>query len=110
MKYINKLNINFDQWDELNFNNLGWHNMEFVKNKTIDYYKNKYPIGTKVRLRKNSKYYKENTKDNPRNVIGKIVSYNFYYPIYSFNHIIQVEWLDYIINNYKISDLEYLNF
>jgi hypothetical protein len=106
MKYIKKLNIDFDQWGELN-NNPGWHNMKFVEGKTIDYYKKIYPKWTKVRIRKDSIYYKENTKHNPRNTIGYIYDYTKYFNLFEFDYIFRVNWNNGEDNLYKITDLEY---
>jgi len=111
MKYIKKLNIDFDQWSELN-NNSGWYNMEL--NKTIDYYINKYPVGTKVRIRKDSLYYKENTNSNPKDTIGEIYRIN---PdeldlqlVINDNFIFDVIWPTGYRNSYssyRVFDLEY---
>jgi hypothetical protein len=102
-----KYNIDFDQWSELP--NPGWHNIEL--NKTIGYYINKYPVGTKVRIRKDSKYYKENTKNNPKDTIGEIYKINFddINPYLKANdiHIIRVTWLTGCKNSYRVFDLEY---
>jgi hypothetical protein len=106
MKYIKKLNIDFDQWGELN-NNPGWHNMEFIEGETIDYYEKKYPKGTKVRIRKDSIYYKENTKYNPRNTIGYIYGYTKYFNLFEFDYIFRINWNNGENNLYKITDLEY---
>ena len=112
MKYIKILNIDFDQWDELN-NNSGWHNMKFVDGKTINYYKKKYPEGTKVKIRKDSIYYKENTRYNPRDTIGYINSnrYNLYslmiHKLTEYEYIFHVNWSNGEDNIYKINDLEY---
>jgi hypothetical protein len=107
MRYIKKL-IDFDQWGELN--NSGWYNMEL--NERIGYYINKYPIGTKVRIKKDSEYYKEDTKDNPRYIIGEINRIN---PdgldLQSYvddNYIFNVIWTPDHENIYRVFDLEYL--
>jgi hypothetical protein len=109
MKYIKKLNIDFDQWDKLP--NQGWHNMKFVEGKTIDYYKKMYPEGTKVRIRKDSIYYNR-TLNNPKDVIGYINSnkYKEYYFIdnlFKFDYIFYVNWSNGLSNSYRITDLEY---
>jgi hypothetical protein len=106
MIYINRLNINFDQWDKLN--NSGWYNMEFVENKKYNYYIIRYPVGTKVKIRKDSKYYNRNTKNNPKDTIGYI---NFYYDKYHIvkkdDLVVHVNWNTGGHNTYKIIDLEY---
>jgi hypothetical protein len=111
MKYIKKLNIDFDQWNKLD-DNLGWYNMKFVKGKKYDYYQKLYPVGTKVRIRKDSIYY---DLHNPT-VIGKIVDYFFninYYGVSDrqldtpFNYFIRVKWSTGYKNSYRIIDLEY---
>jgi hypothetical protein len=106
MKYIKKLNIDFDQWNKLNDSR--WHNMKFVKGKTIDYYEKKYPIGTKVKIRKDSIYYK-NTRDNPKDTIGYINYVEFMYNknIIINDYIFHVKWNNNGQNSYKIIDLKY---
>jgi len=115
MKYIKILNIDFDQWDKLN-NNSGWHNIEFVKGKTIDYYKKKYPEGTKVRIRKDSIYYYNDYIDvsNPKDIIGYLDYYNndiFFLSsekvIKISDYIFHVKWTNNNQNSYRIIDLEY---
>jgi hypothetical protein len=107
MKYINKLNIDFDQWGELN-NNPGWHNMKFVEGKTIDYYKKMYPEGTKVRIRKDFKYYYYDKLSNPIDTIGYLHYNNMNMNIIKFyHHIFHVNWSNEQSNSYKITDLEY---
>ena len=108
MKYIKKLNIDFDQWGKLN-NNPGWHNIKFIEGKTIDYYKKMYPEGTKIRIRKDSIYYNRNTKNNPKDTIGYIYDYNDrYYIVKKNNHVVFVKWNTGVRNTYKIIDLEYI--
>jgi len=108
MRYINKLNIDFDQWGEFIS---GWYNMEL--NKTIGYYINKYPVGTKVKIRKDSIYYNRNTRDNPKNIIGEIYRINpdeiKPHLKANDNYIIRVTWLTGCKNSYRVFDLEYWN-
>jgi len=107
MKYID-----FNQWDKLK-NDLDWYNMDFIEGKTIDYYKNKYPIGTKVKLRKDSIFYNKNTNNDPKYTIGKIDHYyndNIYnnLSVIKYNYFIfYVKWLNGYINSYRLIDLEY---
>jgi hypothetical protein len=109
MKYIKKLNIDFDQWDKLP--NQGWHNMKFVEGKTIDYYKKMYPEGTKVRIRKDSKYYYHDYIDvsNPKDIIGylKYENNNNNDIIKIKDYIFYVEWNNGFSNSYSVFDLEY---
>jgi len=112
MKYIKKLNIDFDQWDKLN-NNLGWYNMKFVKGKTIDYYEKKYPIGTIVKIRDNFKYYYYDEINNPKDTIGYI-NYVGFMSLYINNkniiindYIFHVKWNNNGQNSYRIIDLKY---
>jgi hypothetical protein len=108
MKYIKKLNIDFDNWNKLN--DSGWHNMKFVKGKTIDYYKKMYPEWTKVRIRKDSIYYDNSYYDklsNPIDTIGYLHYYNNLNIIDIYYHIFYVNWSNGQSNSYKITDLEY---
>jgi len=100
MKYIKRLNIDFNNWNELD-DNLGWYNMKFVKDKKYDYYQKLYPVGTKVRIRKDSIYYDKDFFYNPT-VIGKIVDY-----LFNVNYFIRVKWLTGYYNTYRVIDLEY---
>jgi hypothetical protein len=100
-----KYNIDFDQWGELKPK---WHNMEFVENKTVEYYEKKYPIGTKVRIKKDSVYYNRNTRDNPKHVIGYIYGYKEYSGYFDkYYYFIYVVWDNKGYNSYRIIDLEY---
>jgi len=105
MKYIKKLNIDFDQWDKLP--NSGWFDMKFIEGKTIDYYKRIYPEGTKVRIKKDTIYYYNDIV--PRGTIGYLDRYiNYNNIIKRNNYFIFVKWNN-IIDKfiYKIIDLEY---
>jgi len=116
MKYIKKLNIDFDNWNKLN--DSGWHNMEFIEDETINYYKKMYPAGTKVRIRKDSKYY-DDYKDskyyddyidvsNPKDIIGYLKYENNDNNIIKIkDYIFYVEWTNGYFNSYRINDLEY---
>jgi hypothetical protein len=106
MKYIKELNIDFNQWNKLTNDDSDWHNMEFVEGKTIDYYKKKYPIGTKVKIREDSEYYIFNTKNDPHS-IGRIIDYNNETNIFIDSVIFYVKWDNNFTNSYKIFDLKY---
>jgi hypothetical protein len=99
MKYIKRLNIDFNNWNELD--NFKWYNMD---NINIDQLLLKYPKGIKVRIRKDSLYYKKNTKNNPRDTIGYITGYE--YNIFDY-YIIFVNWDNGQSNSYRVIDLEY---
>jgi len=109
MRYIKKLNIDFNNWENVDDSLIG--PIEFGKSK--DYYKNL--IGKGVKLSKNSIYYKENTPSNPSNINGIIKDFNTkaWYNLkpLSFlkiddNHYFNVIWDNGKSNRYRIKDLE----
>jgi hypothetical protein len=82
--------------------------MEFVENKKYNYYIIRYPVGTKVKIRKDSKYYNRNTKNNPKDTIGYLDYYNDNNDIIKINdYILFINWNNGKNNSYRIIDLEY---
>lgn len=65
----------------------------------------KFKIGDKVRIRKDSEYYIDNTKNNPADIVGEI-----YEIVVAYDHNYYVNWENGGDNSYREEDLELTNF
>jgi len=107
MKYIKELNINFNNWEEVDLDDKG----PIKFNKSEEYYKKL--VGKKVRIKKSSNFYYEDSPVNPADINGIIYKYRIkYYFIPSTfsqsdnNYYFVVKWNNGKINQYRIKDLE----
>jgi len=100
MKYIKKLNIDFDNWEEVDLDDKG----PIKFNKSEEYYKKL--VGKKVKIIKNTIYY-DNGDNNPKDIIGIIIRFDSYdYKYTSSKYYFRVKWNNGKLNSYRINDLE----
>jgi len=109
MKYNKELNIDFNNWDEIND-----EKGPIKFDQPLEYYKGL--VDKKVRIKTSSKYYTDRD-NNPKNVDGIITSFGYsiswsnpkgykYFSEFDTNHYFHITWDNKNKNSYRIKDLE----